>query len=265
MWVRRILLLAFKYADSYTSYVLIFFSKLGSSFGKHWSEYSCTVLSSPQSAALGSSLWSCDREYCKQYLKLRRCYDRSLLATLAYVTSECGESVRRYYRSKYGVCSGWRYLRWRRYFTKSVAGADRQDLGCRIQKRRYVWIDCYFICTFKDILLLFQSDLELQPPLLFVLYMFLLLKRILTSTVWKMTETKWDQRGDPQLRGNYHQKIPKIQAMLNWELVNAVSLSLSAFLYSFFLFVFALSSSIREHYFSEKNIFVSTCLLFLYF
>lgn len=42
-------------------------------------------------------------------------------------------------------------------------------------------------------------------------------------TVWKMTETKWDQRGDPQLRGNYHQKIPKIQAMLNWEIVNAVS------------------------------------------
>lgn len=46
-----------------------------------------------------------------------------------------------------------------------------------------------------------------------------------TFAVWKMSPLLWTQRGDPQLRGPYHQKIPKVVANLEWEAVQNVSSS----------------------------------------
>jgi hypothetical protein len=40
--------------------------------------------------------------------------------------------------------------------------------------------------------------------------------------VWRMNTPGWLREGDPRLRGPYRQKIPKVQAILEWSLVTAV-------------------------------------------
>jgi hypothetical protein len=32
-----------------------------------------------------------------------------------------------------------------------------------------------------------------------------------------MTGTEWYQKGDPRLRGPYHQKIPRVESRLQWK------------------------------------------------
>ena len=44
--------------------------------------------------------------------------------------------------------------------------------------------------------------------------------------VWRMNSAEWLMKGDPRLRGPYHQKIPKVQAILEWDNVGVVRKSL---------------------------------------
>lgn len=39
------------------------------------------------------------------------------------------------------------------------------------------------------------------------------------NDVWKMTGTEWFLKGDPRLRGPYHQKIPKVESRVKWDSV----------------------------------------------
>ena len=39
------------------------------------------------------------------------------------------------------------------------------------------------------------------------------------NDVWSTQGTKWRVKGDPRLRNEYHQKLPKTQSLLRWQLV----------------------------------------------